>query len=289
MELMSALKDLEGVAHVSTLVSRGVPPSAIRSALRLGAVDRPRRGWIASPSAEPDVRAAVAAGGRLGCASAARSLGLWVLDEPDSHISIPRHSGHARPPEGTIVHWRGAEWGTGHGTRDPIGIVIRDVADCLPRLGAICTIDSALNKRLISTERVVELLADTRRGRSLIPFLDARAESGLETAFRVGAVDVGIRVRPQVEIPGVGRVDFLIGDRLVVECDGRQHDTQDGRRRDRRRDLMSLASGHVVLRLDAPQILDEWGLTIAVLRELMARGEHRWRAVHRNRGLSSGG
>jgi very-short-patch-repair endonuclease len=201
------------------------------------------------------------------------------------HISLPQHSGHARPPENATVHWRGRGWNTDHRTRDPIDLILRDVADCLPRLAAICIIDSALNKQLVSLDRVVELLADTRRGHLLIPFLDPRAESGLETAFRVGAMDAHIGLRSQVDIPGVGRVDFVIGDRLLVECDGRQHDAPDGRRRDRRRDLISLATGHVVLRLDSPQILDEWGLTLAVLRELIARGEHRWRAVHRGRGL----
>ena len=30
---------------------------------------------------------------------------------------------------------------------------------------------------------------------------------------------VRVQVRPQVQIPGVGRVDLVVGNSLIVECD----------------------------------------------------------------------
>lgn len=289
MLLMDELARHDGVAHVRTLVAAGIPESVIVAARRSGAVARPRRGWVAASGADPDLVAAVQAGGRLGCASQARRLGLWMLDNVGLHVSLPRHSGHTRPPEHATVHWRGREWGSSRAPHDPPGTVVRDLVDCLPLEAAVCAIDSALNLRIVSPFQLSELLGATRRGSRIAALVDRRAESGLETLTRIRLRAAGIPTAPQVVIAGVGRVDLLIGDRLVIECDGRaHHDDPLARARDRERDLRLAAAGCAVLRLDVQQILSDWPATEAVIRALISRGEHRWRRAHRQERLSGG-
>jgi very-short-patch-repair endonuclease len=284
--LLDALDRCDGIAHVETLRTLGVPPWVAGAAVRAGLVTRPRRGWVATAAVDLDLLAAVSAGGRLGCGTQARRLGLWVLDDVKLHLSMPRHSGHARPPTGAVAHWRGAEWGSGHATADPLETVLRDVADCLSLEAALCVLDSALNKGLIGVAELERLLLETRRGSRLLPLLDPSAESGLETIVRCRLLLAGILTRSQVPIEGIGRVDLLIGDRLVIECDGRaHHDDPLARARDRRRDLLLSARGYLVIRLDIAQIQGDWMLTLAVIRDLIARRQHLWSAA----GLRSGG
>ncbi|AYF98590.1 endonuclease domain-containing protein [Protaetiibacter intestinalis] len=286
MMLLDALARCDGVAHVETLRELGVPPWVAGAAVRTGLVRRPRRGWVATASADLALFAAASAGGRVGCATAARRHGLWVLDEPGLHLSIPHHSGHARPPADAIVHWRGREWRQGHALVDPVATVLRDLADCLSVEAALCVVDSALNSGAITLGELERLLSDTRRGARLLPLVDPLAESGFETLVRYRLLVAGILARSQVHVDGIGRLDLLVGDRLVIECDGRaHHDDPLARARDRERDLLLTARGYLVIRLDIRQILRDWPLTLAVIRDLVARGQHLWRAA----GLRSGG
>ena len=280
MMLLDALDRCEGIAHIETLTSLGVPVSVAAAAVRSGLVTRPRRNWVATPAADHELHAAVTAGGRVGCVSQARRLGLWVLDAPELHLSLPRHSGHARPPAGAVAHWRGREWRSGRATVDPLETVLRDVADCLTLEAALCVIDSALNKGLIGLAELERILLATRRGARLLPLLDPAAESGLETIVRYRLLVAGILARSQVVVDGIGRIDLLIGERLVIECDGRaHHDDPLARARDRRRDLLLAARGYLVIRLDIAQIQGDWMLTLAVIRDLVARGQHLWSAA----------
>jgi len=286
MMLLDALRHHDGIAHLETLRALGVPTPAADAAVRSGLVFRPRRNWVATSAADLELLTAVSAGGRVGCVTQARRLGLWVPDAPELHLSIPRHSGHARPPAEAVVHWRGREWGRGHNTADPLDTVLRDVADCLSLEAALCILDSALNKKLIGLAELERILLATRRGARLLPLLDPAAESGLETIVRCRLLLAGILVRSQIPIDGIGRVDLLVGERLIIECDGRaHHDDPLARARDRHRDLLLNARGYLVIRLDIAQIRGDWMLTLAVIRDLIARGQHLWSAA----GLRSGG
>ncbi|WP_197738239.1 endonuclease domain-containing protein [Agromyces terreus] len=84
---------------------------------------------------------------------------------------------------------------------------------------------------------------------------------------------LGIGVRCQVTIGGVGRVDFVIGDCLILEADGGTHDG-DGRHRDRVRDATAMALGFVTLRFDTAQILHDWPLVEAAVLAALDRGLH---------------
>ena len=55
-------------------------------------------------------------------------------------------------------------------------------------------------------------------------------------------------MRRHVEIPGVGEVDFLVEDCLVVETDGESHLEPRQVKKDRGRNNASLVGGYLVLR-----------------------------------------
>jgi very-short-patch-repair endonuclease len=77
-----------------------------------------------------------------------------------------------------------------------------------------------------------------------------------------------------VEIAGVGRVDFVIGDRLVVEVDSEQYHTDPAKYEgDRRRDAALSILGLRVLRFSYHQIMDEWSTVDRAVMAAVARGD----------------
>lgn len=83
-------------------------------------------------------------------------------------------------------------------------------------------------------------------------------------------------MRTQVSIAGVGRVDLLVGESLIVECDSEKHHAPGERyRMDRIRDLASRDLGYTTLRLRYDQIWYSWALTQRSLLAELATGRHR--------------
>lgn len=84
-----------------------------------------------------------------------------------------------------------------------------------------------------------------------------------------------IGFRQQVDIPGVGRVDFLLGIRLVVEVDGAEfHTSRPSFEEDRRRDAVLSALGYRVLRFSYVQVERNWDQVAASILAALARGDH---------------
>jgi very-short-patch-repair endonuclease len=70
---------------------------------------------------------------------------------------------------------------------------------------------------------------------------------------------LGIALECQVEIPTVGRVDFVIAGRLILEADGREnHESGTKRHDDRVRDAAASVLGYETLRFDYAQIVHDW-------------------------------
>src|SRR5690606_12884654 len=84
----------------------------------------------------------------------------------------------------------------------------------------------------------------------------------------------GLSLVSQVTIPGVGVVDFVIGDRLILEADGRTHDG-DSRHKDRVRDATAMALGFITLRFDSALILHDWPLVEAAILSALSEDLHR--------------
>lgn len=129
---------------------------------------------------------------------------------------------------------------------------------------ALVCLDRALHERRVTKGDVGaagEVLGLTPRARArlgrLLELADPGCESVGETRTRVLLVDLGLQVRSQVGISDedgfVGRVDFLVGERVVVEFDGMvKYGGVDGRaalRAEKAREDRLRGAGYVVVRL----------------------------------------
>jgi very-short-patch-repair endonuclease len=133
----------------------------------------------------------------------------------------------------------------------------------------VAALDSAIHLGLVNLQDL-RRDADPRMLR-VTEMVDARSESGLESLARVRLRRLRIRAIPQARIPGVGRVDLLIGDRLLLELDGEEfHDFE----RDRSRDRRAAVRGYLTIRASYRQVIDEWAALEDDLLLLIRRREH---------------
>jgi very-short-patch-repair endonuclease len=86
------------------------------------------------------------------------------------------------------------------------------------------------------------------RARSLLDYVIPRADSVLEVLASYHFRRAGLHVRRHVELSGVGEVDFLIEDCLVVETDGSTHLEPRQVKKDRKRNNATLIGGRLGLR-----------------------------------------
>nr|WP_240977759.1 DUF559 domain-containing protein [Planctomonas sp. JC2975] len=127
---------------------------------------------------------------------------------------------------------------------------------------------------VLPASRLDELFARLpRRCAPLRRLIDARAESGIESLFRLAARQEGWSVAVQVSITGVGRVDLVINGWLVIEVDGdRWHSTPEQRARDRTREAELVRRGMRSHRFDYNQVMSDIDGCIGVVRTLLAAG-----------------
>jgi very-short-patch-repair endonuclease len=138
---------------------------------------------------------------------------------------------------------------------------------CLPREWAIAVLDSALGNGVVGTHELAALDAVVPADqRQWVRLADGRAGSGTETLVRLALQDAGLRVTPQARISGVGRVDLLVGTRVVVEVNSeRWHSTPQQRAEDYRRDLELSRLGYVVVRVDYDQAVGQRDEVVAAV------------------------
>lgn len=239
------------VLHYADLRARGLTRRQIDRAVRDGRLVRVRKGRYVEPPA--DVRALDAArqGGRLDCVSLLGALGVFVQDRHGLHIAV--EPGSSRLPNGAARHWRQ----TTSDARFEIIQALVQACRCQSVPAAIATLDSAWHLRLVDSAGIDEVFARLpKRYRILRRRLDPRCESGPESLVRLMLWRLGIGYALQVRIRGVGRVDFVVAGRLIVECDSRAfHGDWAQRREDYRRDLAAAVQGFLVVRITAEDIL----------------------------------
>ena len=155
---------------------------------------------------------------------------------------------------------------------DAAADVIDAAARCVTGLEQLAMVDSALNQGLMTEDELATFRYTPRaRLRWLARHCDARSQSPLETFARVALRQVGLDVRPQVAIPGVGRVDLLVNGLVVVETDGRAtHALEAAFDVDRRRDRAAALAGYVVLRFGYRDVVDNMAVLVAEVRAAVA-------------------
>lgn len=248
----------------------------IRQELLRRGFGRVRSGWYAKPGADPAAVAAVAAGGALSCIQALNFPGVWQPHgQSGLHVRFRRPTPH---PHHVVDHRL-------HGTPrsvlqavDPPEIALSCAVKCLAPADAVAVCDSLLREHILEPHDVLDALNLARSfGARIRPMIDPSAESGIESHLRVLLRSLQVSFRTQVLIRDVGRVDTLIGDRLVVEADGLEYHSAEHAKQDRQRDMILHQLGFSVLRFSYWQILSQPDEVRATIQRAIHAREHRWR------------
>lgn len=269
MEPVEYLLSCGGVSRRREMRLAGVTDWALRAARERGSVDSPRRGVYALPGSDPVDVARVTWDCHPTCVTAAARLGLPVMRKfQELHMGFApgRNSTgrHAWPPKTVKVHMsERLRWGS-----DAAADVIDAAGRCVTAIDQLVMVDSALNQGLMTEDEIAGFRYTPRsRSRWLARHCDSRSQSPLETIVRFSLRQVGLDVQPQFAIPGVGRVDLLVNNRVVVETDGRAtHALEAAFEVDRRRDRAAVLAGYVVLRFGYRDVVENLDGLVAEVR-----------------------
>lgn len=268
-----ALVELQGgIARGSRLAPFGCTRKDLSVAVRRGELLRIRAGVFAAPSCAPDVRTAALHGGALTCSRALRSHGIWVLvEEEHPHVWLGQ-AGRRHDHTGCrcVEHYRSGTMSLG---RAPVEDALVHSFGCHGEEFFFAAFESAWAMRLIGASARRRIRAALpARARWLVDFARHDADSGLESIVRLRLHLLGIQVVTQASIEGVGRVDFVIERRVILEADGRgNHDGRSERHRDLRRDAEASRLGYETLRFDYALIIHHWDVVVAALMSALAR------------------
>lgn len=247
MNIATFLAARGGTASTADLARAGFGRSQLNRAVAEGTMVRIRRGHYGLLQDASAHRAARELGAKLTCVSAAPSYGLWTLVPAQClHLCV----GHRATPPGSVAH------GSCRHPRHPwlpvagLADVLIHALHCLPELEALVMVQCAVGRGDISLPFVRGKLGGNRnaRARSVLDLVIPRADSLLEVLANTAFSRAGLHVRRHVEISGVGEVDFLVEDCLIVEIDGEAHLEPRQVKKDRRRNNASVVGGYLVLR-----------------------------------------
>ncbi|MGO2520740.1 MAG: DUF559 domain-containing protein [Microbacterium sp.] len=264
--------ELGGVARVERLKALGTGRRELDRKLASGQLVRVRRGWVAVPGADVILVAAARAGVVVTCISQAARLGLWVHENPENfHVGVDPHGASAQTDR-AHVHWsqplipRHPE-----ALVDPIENVLALVSECEPFERALATWESALNQGLVTLAGLAEYPWKPV-ARELLAQANPFADAGTETYLRMRLQWLGLRLVIQAWIAG-HRVDALIGDRLVLQVDGRHH-VGAQRSEDIRHDAELRLMGYHVIRFSYQQLMHDWPMVQDLIMRAVAQSLH---------------
>lgn len=259
--VVAALRRCGGAARRSELLERGVTPRQLSLALRRGQIMRAHRGTYYLPGTSLDVIHATVFRGQLTCLSACQRWGLPIVTPPaTTHLWVPESRSASRvsgrPVDKVTLH----RLGTDPTDEAPIAVVVAlDLLGlCVSGPAQLAAIDGALNRGLLDFRDLHEFtVTHPARQAWLQEHADPQADSLLETLARLVLTQAKLPIQSQAVVDGVGRVDFLVAGRVVVEVDGHRHHT--GLRaftRDRERDRALVLRGYTVLRFTFRDVVD---------------------------------
>jgi very-short-patch-repair endonuclease len=274
---MELVVPLPAVADSTVLRSLGLSEKLLAREVQTGRLVRVRHGVYATPDAPREQVRAARIGGRLTSYSALRARDLWCPPGDDRlHVAVGAHARALRDPDSgapfapradVVVHWRAqpARLSRLH-EQLPLPAVMRHLPSALDSAFVVAVLDSALRRGAVTTWELSRSFAGVPRLLRALARADPRAESGIESVARCRLREARLDVRPQVRI-GRYRVDFLVGERVVVEIDGREHhDDPVAFERDRRRAAELTRLGYRVLHFSYSQVLFDWPSCLAAVR-----------------------
>lgn len=256
---LRALDEAGGAARLTALRRAGVADRALRRAVAREQVLTVGHGTFALPGVPREMVLATLFRAQVGCISACEhwDLPLWG-NHHGAHLVVPRHRSNSRrdPRElaAVTLHRTSAPLRSGPWT--PVDSAVDQAAWCTSPLEQLVLIDAALRRGLMMRSDVAHFSQGTARRRAwLWRMSSGAAESPLETVARVGLVTGGLAVQEQVVVRGVGRVDLVVEEALVVEADGWEfHRDREAFERDRIRDRDLLLDGLPTMRFTARQL-----------------------------------
>ena len=262
MEPLDYLRSLGGVARTRTLLAAGYTKRDVAALATLGY--KPARGIVAIRGCDPDYLFALLHDGLLTCGSAAAWHGLWIRATPiRRHLAVD----HARTT--AFVGHRGTRF-PAHETLPVASIedTILHALGCLELHDSVAMAESALRSGRLDREMLEHALRANQhaRARRALSLALGEGMSQPEVEARLLFMAQGWTVVVQGEIPGVGRVDFLIEGIVIVEIDGFEfHSGRASFAEDRRRTNEALRRGHPTLRYP-PEVL--WRDPERIVREV---------------------
>jgi very-short-patch-repair endonuclease len=276
-----------GLAATFELHADGFDRRAITRLVAAGVIVRIRQGWYAEHGLHSELARAVRVGGRATCSTALRSYGVWAHADSTLHVCVhpgacqlrnSRNKSRRLSSDRTrvTVHWSDSSPATRSRLRvDPID-ALRDLARCASAELVGASAESALHQRLISAAQAHSLSVGARSDLAeVLRHVTGVCESGTEflTRWRLRE-ELTVPLRPQVRIAEVGWVDFVLGERLVIEVDGEEYHTDPAQfENDRRRDALLSAKGFRTLRFSFKQVMYCWETVRAAILAAVARGD----------------
>ena len=128
-------------------------------------------------------------------------------------------------------------------------------------------------------EELDRLTVDIPQAARILQRVELGAGSGTETRVRLMLRRLRIRFVTQCVIRGVGRVDFLIGDRLILEVDSRSHHTSlEHYAKDRRRDAEAAAMGFMTMRTTFEEVMYDLAVLEQRILAIVRSRDHLWTA-----------
>jgi len=279
------LTALEGVAQRRELIAHGVTGRQLSAAVNQRQAFRPRKGWYALPGTSNELIRAVRVGGRLGCVSAAKHYGWAVAERPGLHVCVAANAARLRLPHDkrermpapiprdVTLHW------VEHPASRPESRLVTSRRETVLQLAlcqspelTVAALDSFLHLDPVGSLDLdvwLRELPDAVLARLME--CNRLCHSFLESIGRIRLANAGIRGRHQVRIAGVGRVDLLLADWLVIEWDGLEHhDNAAAHDEDCRRDAVLATQRRRCLRFSYNLVMHHWPLVLAAIQTALA-------------------
>ena len=276
-----------GLAATFELHHDGHGRAALTTAAASGEIIRVRQGWYATPEIDSTLLEAVRVGGRLTCLSALDYYGYWTYPTADLHVAVDAHACRLRSRRSKVtrlvdvdwpytrVHWRDGHEGGDRFVLPPVAC-LADLVVCQKAEVVWAVAGSVLHLSPELAPAWHDLMRHSPVSkREQLAAVDGVCESGTESLFMFRMSRFRLPLRRQVRLPSVGRVDFLVGTKLVIEIDGAEYHTDPAKfEDDRRRDAALSRLGYRVLRFSYRQVMYGWAEVEAAVIAAIARGDH---------------
>ncbi|TFH51831.1 hypothetical protein E4J66_10595 [Actinomyces viscosus] len=283
-ELLAAVRGCYGAVRMRDLELTRTQRRHVASLVRAGELIAHEHGVVGIPGAERAVVLARIHGGLLTCQAAMRYYGLPVARRVEQvHLVVPPGGRLATAGREVLHVDRSQDPPALHGFPvQPLPAALARFLRChVQDDSPLIALDAALHDERVTTEQVRDLLRGPGSARALTRLDRAsdRARSPLETLARMDLEAAGLSFEDGVEIEGIGEVDLVIEEWVVVELDGYTYHCDEYQfGLDRWRDRRLVARGFLPLRFtrqdvyahqvvpDVQRALERWGVSKSVTK-----------------------